>query len=123
MEESQNTVNSEKSEPISRVERVALERSGQTLIYRPTEKIGVVVVENFPALGKLTALRFLEWVQANPGSVISLPTGKTPEYFIKCVNHYLNTWEETETASITKGTRMFTFMQTAQSTSGILNYR
>ena len=81
----------------SRVEQIALERSGQALIYPPTEKIGVIVVDHFPALGKLTALRFLEWVQQNPGGVISLPTGKTPEYFIKWVIHYLRTWNEPET--------------------------
>ena len=30
-------------------------------------------------------MRFIEWVQQNPGGVISLPTGKTPEHFIKWV--------------------------------------
>ena len=49
-------------------------------------------MENFPLLGKLTALRFIEWVQNNPGGVISLPTGKTPEHFIKWVTYYLNKW-------------------------------
>lgn len=83
---------------VSNVEKIFLERSGQKLIYPPTEKIGVIVVDNFPMLGKLTALRFLEWVQANPGGVISLPTGKTPEYFIKYVSHYLRTWTHPETA-------------------------
>jgi len=81
----------------SRVEEVFLGRSGQPLRYEPTEKIGVIVVEHFPALGKLAALRFLEWVQGNPGGVVSLPTGKTPEYFIKWVTHYLRTWETPET--------------------------
>jgi glucosamine-6-phosphate deaminase len=86
-----------KSKTISRVEELFLERSGYKLQYPPTEKIGVIVVDNFPLLGKLAALRFLEWVQANPGGVISLPTGKTPEYFIKYVSHYLNTWDRPET--------------------------
>ena len=85
------------SDPTSKVEQIALNRSGQELIYPPTEKMGVIVVDNFPALGKLAALRFLEWAQENPGGVISLPTGKTPEYFIKFVTHYLRTWEENET--------------------------
>jgi len=71
--------------------------NGSKLIYPPTEKIGVIVVDNFPALGKLAALRFIEWVQANPDGVISLPTGKTPEYFIKWVMHYLQTWHDDET--------------------------
>jgi len=43
-------------------------------------------------LGKLTALRFLEWVKLNPGGVISLPTGRTPEYFIKWTGYYLENW-------------------------------
>ena len=46
-----------------------------------------ITVDNFPKLGLLTALRFLEWVLENPEGVISLPTGKTPEYFIKWT-HY-----------------------------------
>ncbi len=82
---------------LSNVERNILNKNGQKLIYAPTEKIGVIVVDNFPELGKLTALRFLEWVQSNPGGVISLPTGKTPEYFIKWVNHYLQTWNNSDT--------------------------
>jgi len=41
-----------------------------------------ITVDNFPKLGKLAAMRFLEWVSENPDGVISLPTGKTPEYFI-----------------------------------------
>jgi glucosamine-6-phosphate deaminase len=90
-------MNTEAVEPVSRVEKIALERSAQKLIYSPTEKMGVIVVDNFPSLGKLAALRFLEWIQCNPEGVISLPTGKTPEFFIKWVNHYLNNWEDTDT--------------------------
>ncbi|MDZ7289903.1 MAG: glucosamine-6-phosphate deaminase [candidate division KSB1 bacterium] len=77
----------------SKVEQLALTQSGQKLIYSPTEKIGTIVVDNFPALGKLTALRFIEWVQQNPGGVISLPTGKTPEHFIKWVKYFLRHWD------------------------------
>lgn len=83
----------------SQVEQVILERLGEPLIYPPTEKVGVIVVENFPMLGKLTALRFIEWVQKNPGGVIALPTGKTPEYFIKWVQHYLRNWDNPEVAA------------------------
>ncbi|MCS7185689.1 MAG: glucosamine-6-phosphate deaminase, partial [Armatimonadota bacterium] len=72
---------------------------GESLMYPPTEKVGVIVVENFPMLGKLTALRFIEWVQRNPGRVIALPTGKTPEYFIKWVQHYLRNWDDEEVAA------------------------
>ena len=82
---------------LSNVEKVAVERSGRLFRYKPTERIGVIQVENFPMLGKLTALRFLEWVQGNPGGVISLPTGKTPEHFIKFVTTFLRDWHKTAT--------------------------
>ena len=80
----------------SRVEQLAITKSGQQLRYSPTEKIGVIVVDNFPALGKLTALRFIEWAQRNPGAAVSLPTGKTPEHFIRCVTQYLRNWHDPE---------------------------
>lgn len=64
--------------------------------YSQTEKIRTVVVDNFPALGKLAAMRFLEWVQSNPEGVVSLPTGKTPEHFIRWVTHLVNNWEDAE---------------------------
>jgi glucosamine-6-phosphate deaminase len=80
----------------SNVEKIALERSQRDFVYKPTEKIGIIEVENFPLLGKLTALRFLEWVQKNPDGVISLPTGKTPEHFIKYVNKFLAEWTDTK---------------------------
>ncbi|HXX64679.1 MAG TPA: glucosamine-6-phosphate deaminase, partial [Bacteroidota bacterium] len=51
---------------------------------------------NFPALGKLTALRFIEWAGKNPGGVISLPTGRTPEHFIRWVTRILERWETKE---------------------------
>jgi glucosamine-6-phosphate deaminase len=81
------------------VENKALERSGLRLRYDPDEKIDVIQVETFPQLGNLAALRYLEWVQNNPGGVISLPTGKTPEYFIKEVERYLGNWD---TATVRK---------------------
>jgi glucosamine-6-phosphate deaminase len=74
------------------VEKNFLNTTSQKLLYPPVEKIKTLVVDNFPALGKLTALRFLEWAQQNEGAALALPTGKTPEYFIKWVNHFLNGW-------------------------------
>jgi glucosamine-6-phosphate deaminase len=44
-------------------------------------------------MGFFTALRFLEWVAANPNGVISLPTGKTPEFFIKWTKYILENWD------------------------------
>ncbi len=75
------------------VEEKFLEKSGCKSVYGPTEKIKSVVVENFPTLGKFTALRFIEWVQKNPGGVVSLPTGKTPEHFIKWMQYFLSNWK------------------------------
>jgi glucosamine-6-phosphate deaminase len=67
------------------------ERSGYST------KLPYIVVGNFPNLGLLTSLRFLEWVSQNPEGVISLPTGKTPEYFIKWTRKFLQEWDKTET--------------------------
>jgi len=81
---------------LSRIEKTALKASRYGILYPPTEKIPTLIVEHFPMLGQLTALRFLEWVQANPTGVMSLPTGKTPEYFIKWVQRYLANWHKKE---------------------------
>lgn len=78
---------------LSNVEKLALKDSPYEGLYPPTEKMCTLVVQHFPMLGKLTAMRFLEWVQNNPGGVISLPTGKTPEYFIKWVCRMLARWK------------------------------
>ena len=75
------------------VEEEELARIGRKIMYGPTEKIAVIEVDNFPMLGKLTALRFIEWVIKNPGGVISLPTGKTPEMFIKWTTRILKRWD------------------------------
>ena len=77
----------------SKVEDQFLSAAGMELTYSD-EKIGIIVVPSFPELGRLTALRFLEWVLQNPDGVISLPTGRTPEYFIKEVHRYLTGWNE-----------------------------
>lgn len=93
-------MNSETLSNLSPVETRALELSSLDLMYAPEEKIPVITVGNFPALGKLVALRFIEWAQANPGGVVSLPTGKTPEHFIKWVEHILETWDTAETRNL-----------------------
>jgi len=76
---------------ISNVENSFLEKSSYT---EQTTKIPYIVVDNFPRLGLITSLRFLEWVSENPTGVISLPTGKTPEFFIKWTQHILNHWTD-----------------------------
>lgn len=85
---------------ISKVEDIAAANSGYNLRYPPTEKVNVIIVENFPSLGKLTALRFLEWAQNNEGWSVSLPTGKTPEHFIKWVKYLLGNWETDKVKNI-----------------------
>ncbi|MRR20136.1 glucosamine-6-phosphate isomerase [bacterium] len=93
-----------KTEGFSKVEQSFYDRSGRKKI---TTKMPYLVVKNFPSLGLLTALRFLEWVAANPYGVISLPTGKTPEYFIKWTQYLLNNWEEPEARKIREENGLF----------------
>jgi len=76
---------------MSAVESTFIKRS---VTPTPTTKVPYIIVNNFPQLGLLTSLRFLEWVNENPEGVISLPTGKTPEYFIKWTKHLLNNWND-----------------------------
>jgi len=77
----------------SKVEQSFFNASGRNEF---TTSIPYIVVRNVPDLGLLTSLRFLEWVNNNPDGVISLPTGKTPEYFIKWTTRLLNGWDERE---------------------------
>lgn len=86
----------------SKVEKYYLDKSGKKLIYEPVEKIPIIQVENFPELGKLAALRFVEWLQNNPEGVVSLPTGKTPEHFIYWVSNILNNWTKPEIEKLIK---------------------
>ena len=78
------------------VEKHVLNSSPFSDIYSPTEKMRAIIVDNFPTLGKLAAMRFIEWVQSNPGGVVSLPTGKTPEHFIRWVTHLIKNWDNIE---------------------------
>lgn len=71
-------------------------------LQRHPVNIPYITVENFPKLGLLTALRFLEWVSENPRGVISLPTGKTPEYFISWTKYLLENWEDQRAKDIRK---------------------
>ena len=83
----------------SQVENCFFERSN---LADPTTPIPHIVVNNVPDLGLLTALRFLEWTADNPQGVISLPTGKTPEYFIKWTQHILANWNNAKTEKLRK---------------------
>lgn len=83
----------------SAVEKAFLETSN---LSKSSAQIPYITVDNFPNLGLLTALRFLEWVNENPKGVISLPTGKTPEYFIKWNKYILDNWEEESVKNLLK---------------------
>ncbi|MCM8815072.1 MAG: glucosamine-6-phosphate deaminase [Candidatus Omnitrophica bacterium] len=76
----------------SSVEKIAIKQSGFEPRYQPEEKIRILEVADFPSLGKITALRFLEWCKKNPAGVVSLPTGKTPEHFIYWTSIILKNW-------------------------------
>ncbi|MHC1732313.1 MAG: hypothetical protein AB9888_09875 [Bacteroidales bacterium] len=88
----------------SKVEQAFFSRSGRNTM---TTKMPYIVVDNFPGLGLMTALRFLEWVAENPDGVISLPTGKTPEYFIKWTKYLLNNWDKPESVRIREENGLF----------------
>ncbi len=65
-------------------------------------KTSYLILENFPQLGFITSLRFLEWIYENPEGVISLPTGKTPEHFIKWTQHLLTHWNDAKLERLRK---------------------
>ncbi len=79
-----------KTNQFSQVERIFLQQAG---IDRMSTKIPYITVENFPKLGMLASLRFLEWVSQNPNGVISLPTSKSAQYFIKYTHFFLENWD------------------------------
>ncbi len=79
------------------VEKTFIERSG---ISHTSTTIPYIVVDNFPKLGLITSLRFLEWVSENPEGVISLPTGKTPEFFLRWTEYMLNNWDNKKGAEM-----------------------
>lgn len=81
----------------SNVEQAFWAESG---VKRISTKLPYVVVDNFPKLGLITSLRFLEWALENPEGTISLPTGKTPEYFIKWTSFLLENWNRKKAAEI-----------------------
>jgi len=77
----------------SKVEAFFEKQFKNSKVNKTDEKIKTIEVDNYINLGQLTALRFLEWVTLNPGGVVALPTGKTPEFFIKWMQYYLENWD------------------------------
>lgn len=80
---------SERWNLFSNVERSFIKESG---IENCTTAIPYIAVDNVLKLGLLASLRFLEWASQNPEGVVSLPTGKTPEYFINYTQSILSNW-------------------------------
>lgn len=81
----------------SKVEQCFIKESGITKI---TTSIPYIITDSVPKLGMMTALRFIEWVSQNPEGVISLPTGKTPQYFINYTHRFLDNWDKSEIRDI-----------------------
>jgi len=81
----------------SNVEKAFYEKSAMST---KQTRMSNITVDNFPQLALFTALRFIEWIAENPDGVISLPTGKTPEHFIKWTQFFLNNWEDKKTRTL-----------------------
>lgn len=75
------------------VESKFLADSGRQPVY-PNEYLPIIEVRNPYELGKLTALRFIEWVQNNPNGVVAFTSGNTPEFFIKFLDYYKHNWHK-----------------------------
>lgn len=80
--------------------KVELSFNNESKQTNKSTQIPYITVDSFPKLGLLTALRFIEWVSQNPKGVISLPTGKTPEFFIMWTTFLLNNWNEKKVSNI-----------------------
>lgn len=80
------------------VENKFLSKSGRQQTYSK-EYFPVIEVRNQHELGKLTALRFIEWVQHNPKGVVAFTSGNTPEFFVKFLDFYKNNWHKPQVQS------------------------
>ncbi len=58
-----------------------------------SSRIPYIAVDSFPKLGLLSALSFLEWASRNPEGVVTLPTGKTAQYFLQFTHLLLENWD------------------------------
>lgn len=74
----------------SKVEQALMKETG---FENFSTKIPYIPVKSFPKLGMLSALSFLEWVGENPRGVVSLPTGKTAQYFLRFTQQLLENWD------------------------------
>ncbi len=81
----------------SKVEQALMKETG---FENFSTKIPYIPVKSFPKLGMLSALSFLEWISENPRGVVSLPTGKTAQYFLRFTQQLLETWDTRKTKEI-----------------------
>lgn len=58
-----------------------------------TTRMPYIAVDSFPKLGLLSAMSFLEWAAENPDGVVSLPVGKTAQYFLQFTHLLLDNWD------------------------------
>ena len=58
-----------------------------------TTRMPYIAVDSFPKLGLLSAMSFLEWVSENPHGLVSLPVGKTAQYFLQFTHLLLDNWD------------------------------
>lgn len=79
------------------VEAELLRRSGRSAARYPGELADVLEVDSVPALGLAAAARFLEWASEHPTGLLTLPTGRTPEHFIRQVKRLRASWAGAET--------------------------
>jgi len=77
----------------TKVEQIFLASSGRQPGYSH-EYAPVIETRNQYELGKLTAMRFIEWAKDHPNGVIALSNGNTPEYFIKFLRFYKKNWHK-----------------------------
>lgn len=73
----------------TKVENKFFEESNSKKI---STRLPYITTDSFPKLGLLSAISFLEWVSENPEGVVSLPTGKTAQYFLDFTHLLLDNW-------------------------------
>jgi glucosamine-6-phosphate deaminase len=73
----------------SKAEQAFYAESGS---YKISSTTPYLLVDNFPKLGLLSALSFLEWAINNPEGVVTLPIGKTALHFLNNTQLLLDNW-------------------------------
>ncbi len=75
----------------SKVENAFYQESGNHPVGTVTPYL---MVDNYPKLGLLSALSFLEWASENPEGVVSLPASKTAQHFLRFSRFLLDNWDK-----------------------------